>query len=117
MEIIIETRTDKDDYLAGEEVGISVSVANKGLTPVELVFTSTQRYDFIALKDGEEVWRWSKGKVFAMVLGHLRLEPGEVRGYAETWNPGDAEPGEYTVTGMVTSQPPLRATCRFKVGS
>jgi len=114
-DILVKTQTNKSKYSMGEEVEMSVTVVNKRLGPVEFIFTSAQRYDFIISKGDEEVWRWSSGKVFAMVLEHLLLKSNEGQTYTETWKPKDATPGEYEVIGVIMSQPPLRATCTFKV--
>lgn len=114
-DISVETQTNKNKYSLGEEVKISVTVTNKSLKPVELIFTSAQRYDFIVLKDGEEVWRWSSSKVFAMVLEPLLLKSGEKRTYTETWKPKDVTPGEYEMIGMVASRPAHRTTYTFKI--
>jgi len=116
-DISVKTQTKKSKYTVGEEVEMFVTLVNISPNPVELIFTSAQRYDFIILKEGKEVWRWSNGKMFAMVLDNLRLEPGEGLTYTETWKTRDAEHGEYEVTGVIMSQPPLRAACTFKVGS
>ena len=116
-DILAETRTDKGKYSVGEKVKISVTVTNKGLDPVELIFASAQRYDFIVLKDGKEVWRWSNGKMFAMVLESLLLKSGEKQTYMETWKPKDITSGEYEVIGTVTSRPAHRAVCTFRINS
>jgi hypothetical protein len=116
-DILVETRTDKGKYSVGEEVKISVTVTNKCLNPVELIFTSAQRYDFIVLKDGEEVWRWSNSKMFAMVIESLLLKSGEKQTYMETWKPKDITSGEYEVIGIVTSRQAHRAICTFKINS
>jgi hypothetical protein len=115
--ILVETRTDKDKYSVGEEVKLSVTVTNKGLKPVELLFTSAQHYDFIIFKGDKEVWRWSNGKVFAMALESMLLKPGEKQIYTGTWKPKDTRPGEYKVMGLVLSRPAHRAQCTFRVGS
>jgi hypothetical protein len=73
--IIVEVQTDKDEYTPYESVRMTLKIWNSGTMPVELVFASAQRYDFIILKDSEEAWRWSKDKTFAMVLGSLSLKP------------------------------------------
>ena len=116
-DILVETRTNKNKYSLGEEVKVSVIVANKSLNPIELIFPSAQRYDFIVLKDGEEVWRWSNGKMFAMVLESLLLKPDEKQTFMETWKPKDIMSGEYEVIGIVTSRPAHRAICTFKINS
>jgi hypothetical protein len=114
-DISVETRTDKGEYSVGEEVKISVTVTNRGMNPVELIFMSAQRYDFIVVKDDREVWRWSNNKMFAMVLESLLLKPGEKQTYMETWEPKCITPGEYEVIGTVTSRPAHRATCVIKI--
>ena len=114
-DVLMGTRTDKGEYSVGEEVKISVTLTNKGLTPLELIFTSSQRHDVIVLKEGAEVWRWSNNKMFAMVLESLLLKPGEKQTYMETWEPKCITPGEYEVIGTVTSRPAHRATCIIKI--
>jgi uncharacterized membrane protein len=114
-DISVETRTDKGEYSVGEEVKISVTVTNRGMNPVELIFMSAQRYDFIVVKDDREVWRWSNNKMFAMVLESLLLKPGEKQTYMETWEPKCITSGEYEVIGTVTSRPAHRATCIIKI--
>lgn len=116
-DILVETQTDKGEYSVGKEVKMSVTVTNTGLNPVELIFTSAQRYDFIVLKDEEEVWRWSSSKVFAMVLEPLLLKSGEKQIYTEIWKPKEIPLGEYEAIGIVTSRPAHRATCTFKINS
>jgi hypothetical protein len=114
-DVLAEIRTDKGEYSVGEEVKISVTLTNKGLTPLELIFTSSQRHDVIVLKEGVEVWRWSNNKMFAMVLESLLLKPGEKQTYMETWEPKCITSGEYEVIGTVTSRPAHRATCIIKI--
>lgn len=115
MDISVKTQTSKSKYSLYEEVEISVTAMNEGLSPLELVFTSAQRYDFIISKGEKEIWRWSNGKMFAMALEQLILQPSETLTYTEKWKPIDATPGEYKVTGVIMSQLPCRATCTFIV--
>lgn len=116
-DVLVETRTEKSNYSVGEEVKMSITMENKGRGTIELIFTSAQRYDFLVLKDGKEIWRWSDGKVFGMVLGHLLLKSGEKQTYTEAWKPEDAAPGEYEVIGAVTSQPAYKTASTFKISS
>jgi len=113
--ILIEARTNKDEYSAGETIQVSITIINKSSAPFKLFFTSAQRYDFIILKEDQEIWRWSKDKQFAMVLGFMNLEPGDQRTYAEEWKPINEPPGEYKLVGVLTSRPPLNATCTFRI--
>jgi len=115
--ILVEIRTNKSKYAAGEEVKLSTTVTNKSSTPAELVFPSTQRYDFTVLREGKEVWRWSNDKTFAMILESLLLKPDEKQTYRETWKPKDAATGEYKAIGTVTSQPPHKTKCTFEIDS
>jgi len=115
--IIVEVQTDKDEYTLYEPVQMTLKIWNKETKPIELVFTSAQRYDFIVLKNDEEVWRWSKDKMFAMVPSSLLLKPHEKRVYTETWKTPAAIPGEYKVVGVVTSRPAFKATSTFKIRS
>jgi hypothetical protein len=70
----VKTETIKGEYAVGEEVEMSVTVVNNGADSVELVFKSSQRYDFYIFKGDEEIWRWSADKMFAMVIGTVSAE-------------------------------------------
>ena len=84
------------------DVALSLTVENEGTEPVELPFRTAQRADFVAYRDGEEVWRWSDGRMFAQVLGEERLNPGETLTVDATW---DAPPsGEYRVVGELVAR-------------
>lgn len=113
--LVVDAKTNKDVYKPEEEVELAVSVTNKGLSPLELVFASAQRYDFIVSKAGKEVWRWSRDRMFAAILESLTLDTGEKRTYKETWRPLGLTPGDYTVTGLITSRPRHKATCTFQI--
>ncbi len=116
-DILVEVRTDKSNYRIGNDVRLSITIANISSNPIKLSFTSSQHYEFIISKDSEEVWRWSGDKMFLMVLQSLVLETGGKRTYTETWKPKNADIGKYEVLGTITSQPAYKATCTFKVGT
>lgn len=115
--VVVETRTNKNKYSVGEEVELSVAVNNTGSSPVELIFTSAQRCDFIVLKDDNEVWHWSSGKMFAMIIEQLILKPNEAQTYTKIWKPSGVTPRKYEVMGIIMSRPPLRATCTFNLSN
>ena len=51
--------------------------------------------------EGQEVWRWSNGHIFAQVLGQETLGPGlEEILYTATYA-GPLEPGGYKITGAL----------------
>jgi len=108
-------QTDKREYITGEQMELSIHILNPVSDSIRLDFNSTQRYDFMILKDKEEVWRWSSDKMFAMALGSLVLEPYEERSYTEVLETGGVAPGDYELAGIVTSRPQLKATCRFAI--
>ena len=111
----VRVQTDNREYTAGEQAKLSIDVLNPSSNSIRLDFNSAQRYDFIILKDKEEVWRWSSDKVFAMALGSLVLNPYEERSYTEVFETAGTAPGNYDVAGIITSQPRLEATCRLTI--
>ena len=111
----VRVQTDKREYVTGEQMELSIHILNPSSSSIRLDFNSTQRYDLIILRDKEEVWRWSSDKMFAMALGSLVLEPYEERGYTEVLETAGVAPGEYELAGIITSRPPLKATCRLTI--
>jgi hypothetical protein len=114
-DVYVESLTDKKEYSIKEEVKISVTVTNIGVNPVELIFMSAQRYDFMVLHKNRAVWCWSSDRVFGMVLGRLFLKSTGKQTYMQTWNQTDNIPGKYIVIATITSLPAYTATCRFKI--
>jgi len=86
---------------AGDALNLALRVENGGESPVELRFRSGQRADFAAEQDGEEVWRWSRGRMFTQALGTETFRPGETRTFEAAWR--DPPAGEYTVRGWLTA--------------
>lgn len=85
-------------------VTLGLTVENAGDEPVELSFPDGQRAEFVAERagDGEETWRWSAGRTFAMALGHERLEPGGTATFEAAWD--DPDGGEYVVRGWLVAR-------------
>lgn len=94
------------------EITANLVVFNNSKIPVTFRFPTSQRYDFaIKNSDGVEVWRWSRGKYFAMVLGSLTLQPGQAITIAERIKFADANGNpfpadQYTLTGGLTAHEP-----------
>jgi hypothetical protein len=86
--------TPSDDALE-----LTLSVANEGDEPVELDFRDAQRVDFTAYDadSGEEVWRWSDGRMFGQVLGSEEIPAGESLEYQAEWAAPPS--GSYRVEG------------------
>ncbi len=96
--------TDKPVYARGEPVHMSFEVANPGVTPVTLQFTSAQRFDMaIADEAGRDVWRWSAGRMFAAVLGEEVLHSSDSSRLAyEAIFSGVLGPGAYRIRAWIT---------------
>jgi len=111
MSIDIELETDKSEYEVGKKIEATLSLVNDGSVEEEIFFNNGQRYDFILKKGTEEVWRWSKGKMFIMATGTVNLAPGEERSYTEKLEPEDLDLGEYELIGIITGEPEFRDSC------
>ncbi|NVM46721.1 MAG: hypothetical protein HWN79_17580 [Candidatus Lokiarchaeota archaeon] len=72
----ISMTTDKIMYSIGEPIIMTVKIFNYTKEDIAFHFNTSQRYDFIIEDEkGNEIWRWSKDKMFAMVLGEEILGP------------------------------------------
>lgn len=90
--------------------------------PLELRFSSAQRFELILKsEDGEEVYRWSEGRVFALLFGAERVGPGEKNWMAEIplqgRNGNQLPPGKYTAECWLTTVGERRytATVGFEI--
>jgi hypothetical protein len=95
-------RSDRQDYARGEPAILTLTVRNRGSAPVTVTAPSSQLYDFALSRDGTEVWRWSEGKAFLMMISEWTLPPGGAREFSVRWDQRDREgrpvaPGPYVV--------------------
>ena len=99
-----------------------LTLRNVRLEPFTLTFPSSQRFD-LAIKDadGNVVYRWSDGKIFALTFGEMEVGSGELN-YAINvplaGGSGKALPaGKYTAEGWLTNTPPARfaSTVGFEI--
>jgi len=101
----ISIMTDKMSYSVGDPIIMTLKVFNYTEEDIAFYFNTSQRYDFI-IEDDEwnEIWRWSKDKMFAMVLGEetLGLDSPEI--IYTTEYKGKFNPGYYKVTGILVAQ-------------
>ncbi len=78
-------------------------MVNQTGTPIRLEFTSAQRFDVtIGDAHGNEVWRWSAGRMFAVVMRHETLGPEDPRLTYEAVFSGSLAPGSYRVRAWLT---------------
>jgi hypothetical protein len=103
------------EVTVGNGVTFRFTVSNGTGGPVELTFPDACRADFAVRRDdGEEVWRWSEGRMFTQAIGHARLEPGEEAVFEEEWP--DPEPGDYTAEAVLrATEREVRAETPFSV--
>lgn len=78
--------TDRRDYSRGQTVNLTLVKTNVSASSVTLRYSTAQRFDFAAFRNGSEVWRWSDNRSFAQVEGTRTLRPGESQIFRATWN-------------------------------
>lgn len=100
----ISIMTEKLGYAPGEPVTMMLKVFNRTGEEVTFHFNTAQRYDFV-IKDEEEneVWRWSKDRMFATVLGEETLGPDNPEAIYTAQYKGKLSPGSYKITGILVA--------------
>ena len=113
----VSLTTDKAIYTAGESIIMELTVFNRTAENLTFDFRDAQHYDFIIEDaEGNSVWRWAEGRMFAQVLGEETLGPGrEEVVYTETYA-GPLQPGGYKVIGaLVSTNRPLSASLMITI--
>ena len=110
-DVALSLQADRTIYRVGQRVVLTLTVTNTGERPLRLMFPSAQVYDFVVRQDGREVWRWSRDKMFAMVLTEVLLLPGTSQSYSQPWDQVDTDgkpvlPGAYEVVGLLAGRQP-----------
>jgi hypothetical protein len=111
LEVQDATGRSAQRFADGAQVTLVLEVENRGSAPLALEFPSARTHDFAVLDaQGREVWRWSRGRLFAQVLATVELAPGEVRRFAAIWDQRDAAgaraaPGRYRVVASLDCAP------------
>ena len=84
-------------------VRFAIEVANDSRKRVELNFPDGRTHDFVVLNDaGQEVWRWSAGRLFTQVMRNRLLDAHATVVYDERWSP--PSPGDYTLVASLRSE-------------
>jgi len=100
-DVDVLVRTDKRTYNSGEPIVVNLEIVNRAPQPVDLGFSTAQRYDvLIKNMQGRDVWRWSHGQMFAQVLGTETLEPSRRLRYRVSVRER-LSPGAYTIVAVV----------------
>jgi len=101
----ISMSTDKMSYSVGEPIIIALKIFNYTEEEIIFHFNTGQRYDFIIEdEEGNEIWRWSKDMMFAMVLGEENLGPNNPEVTYKAEYKDRLSPGYYKVTGFFVAQ-------------
>ena len=101
----ISMATDKVSYSMGEPIIMILKIFNYTEEDIVFQFNSAPRYDFIIkVEEGNEIWRWSKDMMFAMVLGEETLGPTIPEIIYTLKYQGKLSSGYYKVTGILVAQ-------------
>lgn len=95
---------------------LELLVINKADKLLPFKFNSSKIYDFVITDTAteKEVWRWSRGTVFAQMTRSDSIRGSARWTYSEVWNRRDNErnplpPGRYRLVGVLASQPPIQS--------
>jgi len=101
----ISMSTDKMSYSINEPIKMTLKIFNYNEENVVFHFNNAQRYDFIIEdKEGNEIWRWSEDRMFAMVLGEEVLGPDNPEIIYTAEYKDKLSPGYYKITGILVAK-------------
>ena len=95
------------------EVKFRFTVLNAGDSQAELQFQSGKVADVAVFDGGEEIWRWSDGRMFTQALQSWTLGPGESTDQQFTWE--DPPSGTYTARATLEAGRNIEATTSVTV--
>jgi hypothetical protein len=105
--IAVDVRTDKDIYMLGEPVNVSITVTNNGHNTT-LLFPTSQLADLnITNETCPNIYHWSHDKVFSEEITGISINQSEtIELLNDTWNQVDdhgdpVTPGKYYVDGWM----------------
>ena len=103
------------DAAVDGEVSFTFRVTNAGTSTVELTFRSGKRGDVVVRErdSGEEVWRWSEGRMFTQALSRTTVQPGEQIEATYRWK--NPLPGSYVATGTLEANHELQAETELTI--
>ena len=100
-EFAICLKTDQAIYSPDQPISMKLCLSNYTGKEIVLGFRNAQRYDFVIENDtGDELWRWSNGKMFAQMLGEETVGPGQELIYTERCE-SHLDPGTYKLSAFL----------------
>lgn len=111
--LLFVLNADKSEYRAGETVTVRLMKFNIGPVPLILRYRSSQLSEFVASRDGIEVFRASAGRVFTPALQEVILSPGEAQSFTESFVPETV--GVYRISAWNLAVPRLRMSLDVRV--
>ncbi len=124
--LIQGVRTTQPRYRLGEQIAIEYAVRNGSNTTTALSFPTAKQFDIWVMQGSGEVFRASKGKVYAQTPTSIVLKPGETHAFTTVWDQRDmiagrqVGPGVYTVNAQLTSSGERSApvaSCPVRIGT
>jgi len=101
----ISMSTEKMSYSIGESIKMTLKIFNYTQEDIVFHFNTSQRYDFIIENEkGNEVWRWSKDRMFAMMLGEEVIGPHNPEVIYTAEYRDKFSPGYYKIIGVFVAQ-------------
>ena len=102
----ISITTDKMNYSIGDELIImTLKIFNYTEEDTVFHFNTSQRYDFVIEdEEGNEIWRWSEGRMFAQMLGEETLGPTNIEIIYSVKYKDKLSPGYYKITGFFVAR-------------
>jgi len=101
----------------GEPITMALKVFNNTEEEITFHFNTSQRYDFVIADEEEnKIWRWSRDRMFAMVLGEETLGPDNPEVTYTAQYKSELSPGYYKITGiLVAVDRPMRGSLTILV--
>ena len=101
----VSMTTDKINYSVGEPIKLTLKIFNYTKEDIIFHFNTSQRYDFIIEdEEGNEIWRWSEGRMFAQMLGKESLGQHNPEVIYTAEYKDRLSPGYYKVTGFFVAR-------------
>ena len=105
MTLSVKLRTAEPPRM-GKEITWQLILTNEGPEDGTVVFPSAQHGDVALVQKGEEIYRWSRERMFSQAIQCFDLDPGERVRLDLGFDQLEINAGRYEVTASVASTPP-----------